>query len=87
MKRFTLRLMLAIVLALPIAWGLGSLDGFWALAKSPAGHRILAWVSIPFKPLNGENFDDPAAVVMLVMGFLIAIAIVWGGAAAWRGRR
>lgn len=84
MKRFIFRLLLAVVLTIPIGWLLGSVDWFWALAKSPAGHRVLGWASAPFEPLDGESFDDPVVAVMLVISFAIAAAIVWGAPAAVR---
>lgn len=91
MKRFTLRLLLAIVLTVPIGWLLGYFDWFWALAKSPVGQRVISWAATPFQPLDGESFDSPVVVVMLVISFVIAATIVWGGPAAvrmaWRSNR
>lgn len=81
MKRFLFRLLAAIVLTIPIGWVLGSLDWFWSLVKSPMGHHILGWASKPFEPLDGESYDDPVVAVMLLLSFLIAAVIVWGGSA------
>jgi len=66
---------------------LGSFDWFWGLAKSPAGHRVLAWAAVPFEPLNGESADDPIVAVMLVISFAIAVALVWGAPAAVHSAR
>ncbi|RAS33125.1 hypothetical protein [Paraburkholderia bryophila] len=84
MKGFLTRLFLAVVLTVPIGWVLGSFDWFWALAKSPLGHKVLGWASLPFEPLDGESYDDPVVAVMLVVSFIIAALMVWGGPVAVR---
>lgn len=81
MKRFLFRLLAAIALTIPVGWVLGSLDGFWSLVKSPIGRHILGWASKPFQPLDGESYDDPVAAVMLLVSFVIAALVVWGGSA------
>jgi hypothetical protein len=87
MKRFLLRLLAAIVLTIPIGWVLGSQDWFWSLAKSPAGHHLLGWVSKPFEPMDGESYDDPVVAVMLLFSFVISAVIVWGGSAVFHLNR
>ena len=87
MKRFLFRLVIAIVLTIPIGWVLGSLDWFWSLVKSPVGHQVLKLASKPFEPLDGESYDDPVVAVMLVIGFVLSAAVVWGGSAVLRIRR
>ncbi|PMS21583.1 hypothetical protein C0Z18_06875 [Trinickia dabaoshanensis] len=87
MKRFLLRFAATVVLTFPIGWVLGSLDWFWTLAKSPVGHQVLGWAAKPFEPfepLDGENYDNPVVVVMLVFSFAIAAAVVWGSSALYR---
>ena len=66
MKRFLFRLLATIGLTVPIGWLLGSQDWFWSLLKSPIGHHVLEWASKPFKPLDGESFDDPVVAVILL---------------------
>jgi hypothetical protein len=87
MKRFALRLLLAVVLTVPIGWLLGSFNWFWTLAKSPVGHRVIGWASAPFEPLDGESFDDPTIAIMTIISFIIAATVVWGGSALFRKAR
>jgi hypothetical protein len=87
MKRFLVRLAAAIVLTMPIGWVLGSQDWFWSLVKSPIGHHILDWASKPFEPLDGESYDNPVVVVMLLLSFIIASVVVWGGSAVFHLNR
>lgn len=78
---------LAITLVIPVFLVIVSLDAIPRWLVSGPGHALLAPLCGVFAALGAARCADVAVGVLLALSFVIALAVVAGGAALWRAAR